>query len=51
MCQSLDIGLKLIVCIVLNGEKIQSHTVTVTLIGQCQNFPSYFHIPQYVQEV
>ena len=25
----------LTVCIVVNGEKFQSHTVTLTLIGQC----------------
>ena len=27
--------LDLTVCIVVNGEKFQSHAVTLTLIGQC----------------
>ena len=27
----------LTVCIVVNGEKFQSHTVTLTLIGKCPN--------------
>ena len=27
----------------LNGEKFQSRVVTLTLIGQCQTCPSYFH--------
>ena len=41
----------LTVCIVLNGEKFQSHTVTLTLIIQCpmSNCPSYFQILQHVQ--
>ena len=41
----------LTVCIVVNGEKFQSHAVTLTLIGQCpcRTRPSYFHILQYVQ--
>ena len=39
------------VCTVLNGEKFQSHTVTLTLIGQCpmSNSSELFHILQYVQ--
>ena len=41
----------LTVCIVVNGEKFQSHAMTLTLIEQClmSNCPSYFHILQYVQ--
>ena len=39
------------VCIVVNGEKFQSHAVTLTLIGQCpmSNLSELFHIQQYVQ--
>ena len=41
----------LTVCIVVNGEKFQSHAVTLTLIGQCpmSNSSKLFHILQYVQ--
>ena len=39
----------LTVCIVVNGEKFQSHAVTLPDNAQCQTHPSYFHILQYVQ--
>ena len=41
----------LTVCIVVNGEKFQSHAVTLTLMhnAQCRTCPSSFHILQYVQ--
>ena len=41
----------LTVCIVVNGEKCQSHAVTLTLIGQCpmSNSSELFSLLQYVQ--
>ena len=41
-------------CIVVNGEKFQSHAKTLTMIGQCPmpmpNVRAVFHIPPCVKD-